>query len=31
MENKKIKGILALTITAFICSTLIYLVTLLVS
>ena len=31
MKNKKIKGILALTITAFICSTLIYLVTLLVS
>lgn len=31
MKNKKIKGVLALTITAFICSTLIYLVTLLVS
>lgn len=31
MKNKKIKGVLVLTITAFICSTLIYLVTLLVS
>jgi|LSQX01.1.fsa_nt_gb hypothetical protein len=26
MQNKKIKGILALTITALICSTLLYLV-----